>query len=35
MRETVEVGKETKFKILLIDPEEHKIALGLCDEPTE
>lgn len=35
MRETVEVGKETKFKILLIDPEEHKIALGLCNEPTE
>lgn len=29
MQDTIELGKEYEFKILLIDPAEHRIALGL------
>ncbi len=39
MKEEVEIGKEQNFKVLLIDSDEHKIALGLHNEsdnePTE
>jgi len=32
MRESMELDREYQFKILMIDPEEHKIALGLHNE---
>lgn len=36
MKESMELDKEYQFKILMVDPEEHKIALGLSSEiPTE
>lgn len=35
MRESIEIGKDYKLKVLLIDPEEHKIALGLSGNETE
>ncbi len=31
MKESMELNKEYQFKILMIDPEKHKIALGLTD----
>lgn len=32
MKETIDLKKDYKFKIILIDPEEHKIALGIQNE---
>jgi len=32
MKELIDIKKEYKFKIILIDPEDHKIALGLQNE---
>ncbi len=32
MRHTLEIGKEYSFKILLIDPVEHKMSLGIIRE---
>ena len=32
MRSMLEVGKEYSFKILLIDPVEHKMSLGIIRE---
>lgn len=33
MRETIELGKEYPLKILLVEPEEHRMALALVKEP--
>lgn len=35
MRETIELGKEYSFKILLVEPEEHRMALALVKEAGE
>lgn len=32
MRESLEVGQEYQFKILMIDPKEHRLSLGLLRE---
>lgn len=32
MKELIDLNKDYKFKIILIDPEDHKIALGLQNE---
>lgn len=35
MKEAIEIGKIYNFKVLLVDPEAHKIALGLSSETSE
>lgn len=35
MRKTLEVGKEYQFRILLIDPVEHKMSLGILRDEKE
>lgn len=35
MREMLELGKEHAFKILMIDPKEHRMSLGLPKDGTE
>ncbi len=35
MREELERGKEYEFKILLVDPKEHRMSLGIIRQPME
>ena len=35
MRETLKIGEEYKLKILMIDPKEHRLSLGLIREQEE
>lgn len=35
MRETLELGKEYDFKVLLIEPKEHRMSLGIVREKKE